>query len=61
MAAGAGPAIGAYAAAMLDHPLPWTKMRQVYALLGLVKQVGAGPGRRRLRPGARRRGGQRQR
>ncbi len=40
MAAGHGPAIGAYAAAVLDHPLPWTKMRQVYALLGLVKRWG---------------------
>jgi hypothetical protein len=37
----AGPAVGAYAAALLDHPLPWTKMRQVYALLGLVKKWGA--------------------
>jgi hypothetical protein len=36
----AGPAIGAYAAAVLDHPLPWTKMRQVYALLGLVRKWG---------------------
>jgi hypothetical protein len=34
LAAGHGPAIGAYAAALLDIPLPWTKMRQVYALLG---------------------------
>jgi hypothetical protein len=25
----------------LDIPLPWTKMRQVYALLGLVKKWGA--------------------
>jgi hypothetical protein len=24
----------------LDTPLPWTKMRQVYALLGLVKRWG---------------------
>jgi hypothetical protein len=24
----------------LDSPLPWTKMRQVYALLGLVKRWG---------------------
>lgn len=39
-AAGHGPAVGAYAAALLDHPLPWTKMRQVYALLGLVKKWG---------------------
>jgi len=37
----AGPAIGAYAAALLDHPLPWTRMRQVYALLGLVRKWGA--------------------
>lgn len=41
LAAGHGPAIGAYAAGVLDHPLPWTKMRQVYALLGLVKKWGA--------------------
>jgi hypothetical protein len=41
LAAGHGPAIGAFAAALLDHPLPWTKMRQVYALLGLVKKWGA--------------------
>jgi len=40
LAAGHGPAIGAYATAVLDHPLPWTKMRQVYALLGLVKRWG---------------------
>ena len=35
-----GPAIGAFADALLDSPLPWTKMRQVYALLGLVKRWG---------------------
>lgn len=40
LAAGHGEAIGAYAAAVLDTPLPWTKMRQVYALLGLVKKWG---------------------
>lgn len=41
LAAADGPAIGAYADALLDTPLPWTKMRQVYALLGLVKRWGA--------------------
>jgi hypothetical protein len=41
LATGHGPAIGAYAAALLDTPLPWTRMRQVYALLGLVKKWGA--------------------
>ncbi len=41
MAAGHGPAVGTYADALLDTPLPWTKMRQVYALLGLVKKWGA--------------------
>jgi transposase len=41
LAAGYGPAIGAFAAALLEHPLPWTKMRLVYALLGLVKKWGA--------------------
>jgi hypothetical protein len=40
MAAAHGPSVGGYAAAVLDHPLPWTKMRQVYALLGLVKRWG---------------------
>jgi transposase len=40
LAAGHGPAVGAYATALLDVPLPWTKMRQVYALLGLVKKWG---------------------
>ena len=40
MAADHGPAIGLYAAAILDTPLPWTKMRQVYRLLGLVKKWG---------------------
>lgn len=40
MAADAGPNIGVFATAVLDHPLPWTKMRQVYALLGLVKRWG---------------------
>ena len=40
MAAEHGEAIGVYAAALLDTPLPWTKMRQVYRLLGLVKKWG---------------------
>jgi hypothetical protein len=41
MATAHGPAVGAYAAALLDTPLPWTKMRQVYALLGLAKKWGS--------------------
>ncbi|HEX2062878.1 MAG TPA: IS21 family transposase [Acidimicrobiales bacterium] len=41
LAAVHGPAVGAYAAALLDTPLPWTRMRQVYALLGLVRRWGA--------------------
>lgn len=40
MAADHGDAIGVYAAALLDIPLPWTRMRQVYRLLGLVKKWG---------------------
>lgn len=40
LAASHGPAIGAFAAALLAHPLPWTKMRQAYALLGLVTKWG---------------------
>lgn len=35
-----GPAIGSYAAKLLESPLPWTKMRQVYRLLGLVRRYG---------------------
>jgi transposase len=41
MAAAHGQAIGAYATAILDTPLPWTKMRQVYRLLGLAKKWGS--------------------
>lgn len=41
MAAEHGEAIGRYATALLEVPLPWTKMRQVYRLLGLVKKWGA--------------------
>jgi transposase len=41
MAHSHGDVIGAYAEAVLDNPLPWTKMRQVYRLLGLVKKWGA--------------------
>jgi transposase len=41
MAADHGEAIGVYAQVLLDTPLPWTKMRQVYRLLGLVKKWGA--------------------
>jgi transposase len=36
-----GAAIGAFAEALLDSALPWTKMRQTYRLLGLVSKWGA--------------------
>lgn len=36
-----GDAVGAYAQALLDVPLPWTRMRTVYRLLGLAKKFGA--------------------
>ncbi|MEV6341601.1 hypothetical protein AB0M12_43655 [Nocardia vinacea] len=39
-ASGHGEHIGVYAAAVLEHPLPWTKIRQVYRLLGLVRRHG---------------------
>jgi hypothetical protein len=39
----AGPAVGIYAARLLDTPLPWTRMRTVYRLLGLVRTYGPGP------------------
>lgn len=35
-----GEAIGRFAAALLAGPLPWTKMRRVYALLGMTKRYG---------------------
>jgi hypothetical protein len=38
-----GPDIGIYAERLLDHDLPWTRMRQVYRLLGLVKRYGPTP------------------
>ena len=40
-AASHGPSIGIYATAILDTPLPWTKMRQVYRLLGLARKWGS--------------------
>ena len=42
-AAGHGTNIGIYAERLLDHDLPWTRMRQVYRLLGLVKRYGPAP------------------
>ncbi len=42
-AAAHGTNVGIYAERLLDHDLPWTKMRQVYRLLSLVKRYGAGP------------------
>jgi hypothetical protein len=42
-ATGHGANVGIYAERLLDHDLPWTRMRQVYRLLGLVKRYGAAP------------------
>jgi transposase len=36
-----GEAVARFAQALLDVPLPWTRMRRVYALLGLVRRYGA--------------------
>jgi hypothetical protein len=36
-----GPNIGVYAERILDDPLPWTRMRTVYRLQGLVRRYGA--------------------
>jgi transposase len=38
-----GPEVGIYAQRLLDDPLPWTKMRQVYRLLGLTRRYGDTP------------------
>ena len=39
--AAAGPHVGIYAERILDDRLPWTRMRTVYRLLGLVRRYGA--------------------
>lgn len=36
-----GPAVGSFATALLQGPLPWTRMRQCFALLGLCKRYGS--------------------
>ena len=41
--AGHGANIGIYAERILDDPLPWTRMRAVYRLLGLVRRYGPDP------------------
>lgn len=38
--AGYGTNTGIYAERILDDPLPWTRMRAVYRLIGLVRQYG---------------------
>lgn len=43
LAAGHGENIGIYAERLLDDPLPWTRMRSVYRLLGLVRRYGSDP------------------
>jgi transposase len=37
-----GAHVGTYAQKLLDGPLPWTRMRQAYALLRLCEKYGAG-------------------
>ena len=41
--AGHGENVGIYAERLLDDPLPWTRMRSVYRLLGLVRRYGPDP------------------
>jgi hypothetical protein len=36
-----GEAVGRFADAILEGPLPWTRMRRVYALLGLCRRFGS--------------------
>jgi transposase len=42
-AQGHGEAVGVYARRILDVDLPWTRMRQVYRLLGLARRYGDPP------------------
>jgi hypothetical protein len=39
---GAGPSVGVYARRLLEVDLPWTRMRQVYRLLGYARRYGDG-------------------
>jgi len=39
-AASHGTAVGRFAEALLEGPLPWTRMRRVYALFGLARKYG---------------------
>jgi len=41
--AGHGPNVGRYATELLAGELPWTRMRQVYRLMGLVRTYGPSP------------------
>jgi transposase len=43
LCAGHGHNVGIYAERLLDDPLPWTRMRSVYRLLGLVRRYGPVP------------------
>jgi transposase len=43
MAAARGASIGIYAERILESPQPWTRMRAVYALIGLCRKYGNGP------------------
>ncbi|MGH3820462.1 MAG: Mu transposase domain-containing protein [Pseudonocardiaceae bacterium] len=38
-----GPDVGIYAQRLLEDPLPWTRMRQVYRLLALARRYGDTP------------------
>jgi transposase len=43
MAAARGAAVGIYAERILESPQPWTRMRAVYALIGLCRKYGDEP------------------
>jgi transposase len=43
MAAAHGAQVGIYAERILESPQPWTRMRAVYALIGLCRKYGDGP------------------
>jgi len=38
-----GGSVEVYARRLLDDPLPWTRMRKVYRLIGLAKRHGSEP------------------
>jgi hypothetical protein len=42
-ACGRGEVIGGFVAVLVDHPLPWTRLRQIYKMFGFCRHYGNDP------------------